>query len=198
MVHRDIMKAWEEAGFGKTHEAMKRAKVKLERFSKWIESRLPKVEAVAATKLGHERGEILNGIAAIAHANVLNYLVPATEIRDGVSVSVMRMKRLGELTHEEAAALDTIDQDLVTGMVTYRLPDAKTRLAALRALGEQTAGFSSKEKARSQHIHLHGEMPLEKLRELKANLIQLVGGPDKVRNIFGQSQNEDVVENDTK
>lgn len=198
MVHRDVIKAWKEAGFGHSGAAGTRAKTKLAKFQKWIEARLPKLEAVVAQKMGHERADILNAIANIAHANILNYLVPVTVIKDGVSVTELRMKHVGELTRDEAAGLDVVFNDVATGQVGYRLPSAKTRLDALRTLGAQTAGFASKEKAKHQHIHLHGEMPLEKLRELKGQLIQLVGGPDKVRNIFGMPQNEDVVENDTK
>jgi hypothetical protein len=184
LVHRSHVQAYREAGFSDSANHTRSAR-KLLRFRRYLESRIPKIEQQVSQKIAYERTDILEGIARIAHANALDYIVPCTDICDGVAVQSARIKTIFELTRAEAAAIDTVTCDAVSGKISYTLPSAKTRLAAFTTLGEQAAGFSKKESA--THNHLHLDVAPEKMERIKAMLLEAAGvdGPRVARQIFG-------------
>ena len=190
LVHHDHNRAYLEAGLGGSGDDTNRAKAKVQRFSRYLQSRIPAVEKIVAKEIAYERKDILAGIARIANANALDYLAPYQIIdpASGVLVNQYRMKRVHELTRDQAAAIDSITYDAVTGAITYTLPTAKTRLAALATLGEQAAGFSKNDGATHQHLHLHN-VDINKLRQAKGILIDMVG-PNAARQIFGMHVDE--------
>jgi hypothetical protein len=185
LVHHDPMRAYTEAGFSTSnHSAPKLARRKVERFRRYLQGRLPKIEKLVAKQISYERTDILAGIARIANANALDYVEPYEVIDEatGLLVTKYRMKALTQLTRDQAAAVDTVTYCALTGAITYTLPSAKTRLSAFTTLGEQAAGFSRKDETHN-HLHLH-DVPLEKLRHIKGLLIDMVG-PNAARQVFG-------------
>lgn len=168
--------AWVEAGFAKNTNSSYHALRKVQRFRAYIDRLSAKVEVIVAKKISYERTDILAGIAAIGYCNAMDYV----KVIDGQAV----LKTLTELTREQAAAIDSLSYDGKT--VTYTLPQAKTRLAALTTLGEQAANFK---KPAQNHQHLHLDVPLEKIRELKGLFAQALG-PQVTREVLGFTEEE--------
>jgi hypothetical protein len=172
----DHNKAWVEAGFTKLSNSSFYALRKVQKFRGYIDRLSAKVEVHVAKKISYERTDILAGIAAIGYCNALDYV----KVVDGQ----LALKPMTELTREQAAAIDSLSYDGTT--VTYTLPRAKTRLSALTTLGEQAANFK---KPAATHNHLHVDVPLEKLRELKAQFAAALG-PQVTREILGFTEEE--------
>lgn len=179
LIHHDPVKAYQEAGFFGRGGAVARAARKLAMFHAYLERLQPKVDTQVAKKISYERTDILRSIALIANSNALDYIK--------VVAGKFEMKPISELTRDQAAALDRVVLDPETGRMGYSLPAAKTRLAALTALGEQAAGFK---KPDTVHNHLHlTDIPLDKVRHLKQMLIEAVG-QDQARLVFGMTEED--------
>ncbi len=188
LVHHDHVRAYREAGHSDSNNHTRSAR-KLQRFRRYLDARLPKVEAIVSRDIAYERKDILEGIARIAYANALDYVTPCVNIDEkGNATPGFRMKTILELTREEAAAVDQVSYDHVTGKISYSLPAAKTRLSAFTVLGEQAAGFSKKDNETHNHLHLH-DLDMEKLRHVKGLLIDLVG-TEAARQVFGMHDDD--------
>ena len=191
LVHRDHQRAWGEAGFSvKSRNHSVYANIKFQRLEAYLRRRLPKVEVIAEVRLGYERADILSDIAAIGRCNALDYIKEVDRVDDetGAVTRIKVLKDVSELTRAQAAGIDEVVFNSKLGIIGYTLAPALTRLKALTTLGEQTAGFATKDETKHQHVHFHA-IDLEKVRELKAQL-RAIAPPEMVRDLYGRSEEE--------
>jgi hypothetical protein len=191
LVHHDHIRAYTESGFSMKRSNWKEiALEKLRRFHDYLDRRLPAVEAVVAQRIAYEREDILREIAKIATCNALDYIEEYSIVDDKTKEAkqAWRLKPIAKLTRDQASAIDTVFVNIETGVLGYSLPSAKTRLSALATLGEQAADFKKKDGAVHNHLHFH-DIPLDKIRQLKQQLIGIVG-PARARAVFGRTEEE--------
>jgi hypothetical protein len=191
LVHHDHNKAMDEAGFAASNKNHAAGLQKLMKFRKYLERMQPKVELAVSKKLGYERADILEAIAAIANCNPLDYLKETTLINPTTQMAEQHMvlKPLHELSRAQASAVDSVFFDMTSGRIGYSLPKAKTRLSALTTLGEQAANFKKKDGQVHTHFHLGDDIPLEKIRAVKQMFIDLMG-PRITREVLGFNEEE--------
>lgn len=189
LVHHDHNKAYLEAGFVPTRSGG--GLKKLAQYRKYLERNLPRVEIQVAKQIAYERVDILAAIANVGYANVLDYIEPFETVDPETQMLHQHwtLKPLHKLTREQAAAIDEVHYDSVTGRLGYTLPSAKTRLSALTTLGEQAANFKKKGGDIHAHLHLGENIPMEEILAAKAMLAKLVG-PEVVREVLGWSESD--------
>lgn len=193
VVHHDHNLAYTEAGFKYDTAGAIR---KLQAMRPYIEKMAAKVEKRVVGELAYERKDILDAMANIGLANILDYYEEIRTIDSETKWESRRLqlKPLTSLTRAQAHAIDNVTIDSRTGRATYTIPDVKAKLKALETVGINTKALSQK-KPGTLHQHLHLTATPEQIRGLE-EAFKGVFGPVALREIVGLSEEDQQEESD--
>lgn len=193
VVHNDHNLAYTEAGHPRDPSSSIR---KLEAMRPYIDKLREKVDRKLLQELTYEKRDILDHMAAIGMANVLDYVEwyeiyeTDPETKQKVVRKAAALKPLNKLTRLQASAIEEFTYHPERGVFTYSLPSIATKAQMLKVLGENT-GAIKREDDGVKHLHLHlkqVDMPvLEQLRELAIKAL----GSQNARAILGTTE-EDI------
>lgn len=173
VVHHDHNLAYTEAGFKYDSAGAIR---KLQAMRKYIDRMAAKVERRVVGDLAYERKDILDAMANIGLANILDYYeeIRTVDPETGWESRRSQLKPLTALSRAQAHAIDNVTVDSKTGRATYTIPDAKAKLKALEIVGVNTKALAQK-KPGTLHQHLH----------LSATPEQIKGLEEAFKGVFG-------------
>lgn len=187
VVHHDHLLAYEEAGFKRDSNGALR---KLQAMRQFIEKMQEKVERRVVGELAYERKDILDAMANIGLANILDYYEEVRHIDPETKWESKRyqLKPLHALSRAQAHAVDNVTIDAKTGRATYTIPDAKAKLKALEIVGVNTKAIGGK-KPGTLHQHLHLTATPEQIKGLE-EAFKGVFGPVALREIVGLDEED--------
>lgn len=189
VVHHDHMLAYREAGFTDSKPSSGALR-KLQNMRPFIEQMSEKVERRVVGELAYERKDILDAMANIGLANILDYYEEVRFVDPDTKWESKRyqLKPLHALTRQQAHAIDNVTIDTKTGRATYTIPDAKAKLRALEVVGENTRALSQK-KPGTLHNHLHLTASPEQIKELELKFTAIFG-ESTLREIVGMDESD--------
>lgn len=143
--HRELERAWLEAGFAPTAHLMMRRK--LNTLRPYVEQLERRVTAKVVEKIAIEQQAILNEIAQVGFSNPQAYMNS-----DGTALLALK-----DLSPELARTVTNVR--LVKGELRYTLPTLENKQRALRDMGQYMGLFHP--KLIEEHRHLHAQKAMD-------------------------------------
>lgn len=181
--HNDHVLAAKEAGYAAwQHEGLRLKK----KFLPWLSENKKLVEQEVAREIVYDQKDLLNEMAGIGFANVLDYVVVELVEKEGKQVKVFKQKPIDQLTRRQASAVSEVC--FVNGEVNYKIPDPGEKYRYLYSLAKNLGLFNDKLIMEFRHAHLHKSLDFkdastDELKQLEDLLVSMLGDP--ARQVLG-------------
>lgn len=179
----DHIQAAKEAGYSDfIHDGLRLKK----KFLPYLSEQKKVVEQEVAKEIVYDQSDLLNEMAGIGFANVLDYVVVELIEKDGKQVKVFKQKPIDQLTRRQASAVSEVT--FVGGEVHYKIPDPAEKYRYLYSLAKNLGLFNDKLIMEFRHSHLHKQLDFsdasqDELSQLEDLLVSMLGDP--ARQVLG-------------
>lgn len=191
LIHQNHILAAKEAGYAAWESD---ALLLKRRFLAYLSEQKKTVELEVAREIVYNQKDLLNEMAGIGFANVLDYVIVELvekEIETNgqkttVTVKFFKQRPVDQLTRRQASAISDIT--FANGEVSYKIPDPAEKYRYLYSLAKNLGLFQDKLIMEHRHAHLHKQLDFkdaskDELAQLEDLLVNMLGDP--ARQVLG-------------